>query len=225
MNAPAKNDELKAAINAAAPLIVNDLCHDADKEYHSGHVVIVEDQHRQPITYIAIGHIPPNENIPVTNTDYWARMEPQRYITNYMVGCAAILFNEDHKVLVGLRRDLDGNLVWALFGGKPEPYETLAEGMSREVGEEVNIYLKSDRYKQLSIKEAMAGFYQRCLTTYFVAKVTREEEALVKNLEAHKCFELAWKSLEELATIPLWQNSNDEVIRASAYMRLGRYDE
>lgn len=135
---------------------------------------------------------------------------------NYMVGCAAVIVNEDNEVLLCERTDYDGNPVWALFGGKPEASESLAIGIAREIFEEVNLNLTSTRYSLIAMRESKAGINQPCITAYYWTRISKEEQAQVKNMEPHKCKQLRWVPLSEAMKMSLWQNCTDMLHHVSA---------
>lgn len=192
----------------------NDPRHDPNKFYVQGYHVYVIDAEGYPVQYISIQAVPQNSYIEISDTRYWnkvVRLPPaQDKNKNYLVGCAGIIINHLNEFLVGSRVDMDGEEVWALFGGKPEYYETLAEGLAREIGEEVNVNVLPERYLFIGMKEALASKTQRCITAYFATKITAEQTRMVRNLEPAKCFQIAWKSYDELCKMKLWQYSNEQ---------------
>lgn len=138
-------------------------------------------------------------------------------ITNYLVGCAAIIFDEDANLVVGERVDFDGRPVRALFGGKPEYNETLAQGLSREIIEELHLAIHPSRWKSFGIREASPGKGKLCLTAFFGVVITKEERARVINVEPHKCKQLIWDRVDAIRERGLWQDSEPEVIRAFSH--------
>src|SRR5438067_8916646 len=135
-------------------------------------------------------------------------------IVNYLVGSAAIIFDEDANLIVGERVDFDGNPVQALFGGKPEYNETLAQGLSREIIEELHLAIDPSRWTQINIREASPGVGKHCITAYFAVVITKEEKARIINVEPHKCKRLIWNQVGPICTRGLWQGSEPEVYKA-----------
>lgn len=196
------------------------LSHDPNRFYCAGHLAVEVDEYGFSAGYACIKNIPANKNIPVTNTEYWARTDQPKPPINYMVGAAAILFNPDGKVIVGERVDYARKPIEALFGGKPECDESLAEGLAREVAEEIGLTLDPLRFVEMGIVEASPGRGFKCLTGYFAANLTWEEVAKIQNLEPHKCFGLHWRALNEIHTNPLWQNPTSYICKAYRFFFL-----
>lgn len=193
--------------------------HNRDYGYMPGHIIVVgpEGQH---VLYQAKKAVPGGHNIPLADQEYWLHVQKQ-LIANYMVGAAGIVLNERHEILVGERLDYDGNPVLALMGGKPEGYESIAEGVARELMEEVGLNIPASRYALLGICEAMASKTQRCLTAYLATVITPEEEATIRNMEPHKCMELKFMTLGAIKERGIWQNGIMYVQQAHARAVVG----
>lgn len=190
------------------------LAHDPNRFYYAGHLVVEVDEYGFRAQYLCTKTVPVNQNISVTNKEYWTHLDKPKPPINYMVGAAAILFNPEGKVIVGERVDYAGKPIEALFGGKPECDETLAEGLAREVKEEIGLDLDPSRYVEMGIVEASPGRGFKCITGYFAARLTWEEVTRIKNLEPHKCFALHWRDLREVHKNPLWQNPTSYISKA-----------
>lgn len=206
---------LPPTLKARAHMELESKCsHDPNRSYSVGDPIAVIDSNGQLAGYLCIKMVPSNENIPYTNLEYWARMQEAPPPLNYMVGAAAILFDPVGKVLVGERVDYASNPIEALFGGKPEYYETLAEGLSREVREEVGVHVGAKRFTQIAIVEASPGRGLKCITAYYCAALDWEEVNQVQNLEPHKCFGIHWRTVDEITQRGLWQDAAQYVRRA-----------
>jgi 8-oxo-dGTP pyrophosphatase MutT (NUDIX family) len=145
-----------------------------------------------------------------------------RPITNYLVGCAGIIFDEDGNLLVGERVDFDGRRVIAVFGGKPEYDETLAAGLSREILEELGLLIDPKRWHLIRMREASPGVGKHCVTAFFAVKINNSEKAGVRNMEPHKCKQLIWDRVDTLTRAGIWQQSEPEIIQAFSQM-FGRF--
>lgn len=196
-----------------SPLVFDPLAHDSNRAYLKGACVYVMVNNRPTVAYVCNENVPEGQDIPITNNKYWRLFatgpRPDKN-KNYLVGCAAIIVNDKNEFLIGRRVDMDGEEVWALFGGKPEATESLAEGCAREVTEEVNVRVEPYRYLYINMKEAMASKTQRTVTAYFLVKLSEFEVSCVENVESEKCFELKWATFEELCELNLWQSSIEE---------------
>jgi len=62
---------------------------------------------------------------------------------NFSVGCFAVIFDEDKKVLLAHRRDRD---LWVLPGGAMESGESPYEAVIREVKEETGLDVEVDKF-------------------------------------------------------------------------------
>ena len=187
--------------------------HDPNAGYDAGNMLFdFVTNHR----YIAKQDVPPNKNIQFSDTEYWAIItgESRKVEMNYMVGCGAIIFDPLGNVLVGERNDYAGNPTEALFGGKPESNETLAEGLSREIREELGIHIDPKRFTQIAIVEASPGNGIKCLTAYLTVRIEWDEVKRVQNMEPHKCFGLHWRTNEQVNARGLWQGGEHYVQRA-----------
>lgn len=222
-----ESDRYKDSVGRAS--VINPIYgpHDPNAAYSKGDYLV-------SLHCIAIQAVSKNSNISWSDERYWTTTKgsntpPEGYEAsnknkNYLVGCAGIIVNPDNEFLVGLRLDMNGEEVWALFGGKPEAYETLAEGLAREVVEEVNIDVLVAKYLFIAMKEALASKTQRCVTAYFATKITAEQVRRVRNLEPHKCFKLEWKTYAQLCELNLWQNSIEECRIVHELLCQGKFD-
>lgn len=139
-------------------------------------------------------------------------------VCNYLVGAAAVLLNEDTgEALIGLRVD---NGLWALFGGKADTNESMAEAVAREVGEEIGLHLPAERYTHMMITEEWNA-HQRCLTSYLYAVVNSAEIATITNREPNKCSTLEWFAPNNLPE-NVWQRGAEMIRAASALRQIGR---
>lgn len=220
--------DLAEMLSKAKPVRYPSVPHDPNAAYEEG--TTAHSTGDETLSHLAIKEVPPNSNIALSDATYWVAFmgtpvfTNAKKIENYMVGCAGVVFNDKNEILVGERLDLDGNPVDALMGGKPESGESLAEGLARELKEEVNLDLPANRYQQLAIREAWASTTQRCLTAYFAVKLTARESALIENMEPHKCFKLKWLTAQEVRARGLWQDALNIVLAAHLHASNGLFD-
>lgn len=116
--------------------------------------------------------------------------------TNYHVGVAAVIECLGHAsptFLLGKRSGGRGNGEWALIGGKVEADETLAEGIAREVREEVGLNKRPEDYRLLfSREERIEGSAKRSLTFYYHIQISPTDVLSVVNCEPDTHSELKW---------------------------------
>ncbi|MFD1174952.1 NUDIX domain-containing protein [Paenibacillus puldeungensis] len=60
-------------------------------------------------------------------------------VKNPRLGVGAVILNDNHEILLVLRNREPEKDTWSIPGGKIELYETLEEGVVREIKEEVNL--------------------------------------------------------------------------------------
>lgn len=209
------SEELKQYAQVSASVSID--AHDVNRAYSYGDLTYGPDEYGVKVGFYCVNSISKDQNISLTDSNYWKLVNEPKPPINYMVGAAAILFDPNGKVLVGERIDYAGQPIEALFGGKPEYYETLAEGLSREVAEEVGLKIDSTRFVNEGIVEASPGRGFKCITGYFSAALTWEEVAQIQNLEPHKCFALHWRALNEIHKNPLWQNPTSHICQAYSF--------
>lgn len=61
---------------------------------------------------------------------------------NPRLGVGAVILNDNHEILLVLRNRAPEKDTWSIPGGKIELYETLEEGVVREIKEEVNLVVE-----------------------------------------------------------------------------------
>lgn len=124
------------------------------------------------------------------------------------LGCSAVIFNEDKKVLLTRRSD---NGQWCLPGGAMEPGESVAEACAREVWEETGlrvgvlrlIGVYSDPNRVIVYPD---GNKVHIVALSFEAKVIGGELGL-----SNETTEFGYFSLEEAAQMDIIGNHFDRV--------------
>lgn len=103
-----------------------------------------------------------------------------------------LLLIKDDKILLLRRCNTgwqDGN--YSLPAGHLDPNETIAEGLSREVEEEIGLLLKPEDLKLVHTMHRMSQY----IDFFFVSEYKGIEP---ENKEPEKCDELRWVSFKEL---------------------------
>lgn len=118
------------------------------------------------------------------------------------IGCGCILLSHKHpgKALYGLRKGSHGAGKWALPGGKLDLDEDALEAcIQREIEEEVGIILPLENIKfvALSNDPRLDGDVNKHFVTCLF-KAIIPDDAVVQNLEPHKCEGWEWTSYEQL---------------------------
>jgi len=127
------------------------------------------------------------------------------------LGCSAVIFNEDKKVLLTRRSD---NGQWCLPGGAMEPGESVAEACAREVWEETGLRVEvlrligvySDPHRVIIYPD---GNKVHIVALSFEAKVTGGELGL-----SDETTEFGYFSLEEAAQMDIIGNHYGRVCDA-----------
>ena len=118
------------------------------------------------------------------------------------IGCGCILLSPKHpgKALYGLRKGSHGAGKWALPGGKLDLDENALEiCIQREIEEEVGIHLRLEDIKFVTYSNDPrldGDIHKHFVTCLF--RATIPEDAIVQNLEPHKCEGWEWTSYEQL---------------------------
>lgn len=118
------------------------------------------------------------------------------------IGCGCILLSPKHpgKALYGLRKGSHGAGKWALPGGKLDLDEDALElCIQREIEEEVGIELRLEdiEFVAYSNDPRLDGdIHKHFVTCLFKAIIP--DDAVVQNLEPHKCEGWEWTSYEQL---------------------------
>ncbi|MGC1378190.1 MAG: NUDIX domain-containing protein, partial [Anaerolineales bacterium] len=119
------------------------------------------------------------------------------------LGCSAVIFNEDKKVLLTRRSD---NGQWCLPGGAMEPGESVAEACAREVWEETGLRVEVVRLIGVYSDPHRVIIYPddnkvHIVALSFEAKVTGGELGL-----SDETTEFGYFSLEEAAQMDIIGN-------------------
>lgn len=180
--------------------------HDPNAAVPKGQMSKIGEHH--PETFVAIQDVPANKNISIYDRNYWSPMVYAQ--PNYFVGCAAVIFVENTERIVLLERldpDRPGHYILSLPGGKPETNETMAQGISREICEEVGVLIEPERYKKLMTTESENGGI-KFLTVWHSVVITRQEAAVLKNMEPHKHKSMQIMNVKEARYTNLWQEAH-----------------
>jgi 8-oxo-dGTP diphosphatase len=108
------------------------------------------------------------------------------------VVASALVYNDKGKILAIRVPGPDNKLIYIPPGGKVERGETLRECAEREVKEEVNIDIKTNKLVALLEKEYDDGIWT---FVYYQAEVCSGQ---IKNNEDHEIREISWVDINEI---------------------------
>ena len=120
------------------------------------------------------------------------------------VGLGALILNKKNEVLLTKRgRNAKNECgAWALVGGALDFGETLEQGITREVFEEINVKIKIE--KQIpSYDHILKNENQHWVATVFIAHITK---GTPKIMEEDKCEKIEWFPINKLPS-PIAQMS------------------
>ena len=117
------------------------------------------------------------------------------------VGMGALIFNNDGKLLLAKRGKKAKNErgKWEIPGGALEFGETFAEGLKREIQEELDIEIEVGGILQLCDHIISEEKQHWVAPTYFCKIIS----GIPKILEPEKCEEIGWFSIEEAEKLEL----------------------
>jgi len=122
--------------------------------------------------------------------------------------CKAIVYHNG-KVLLNSHRLPDGSIVYDFPGGGQHPYESLEEGVVREVAEETGYKVRIERFCALTeeihtdeeIRKRAPDYTHRVLHIFLVSLIS-ETAGEVTELDQNQTGSI-WVSLDEIGTLPL----------------------
>lgn len=117
------------------------------------------------------------------------------------VGAGALIFNEEGKLLLSLRGPEAKNEkgLWEIPGGAIEFGETLAQGLKREIKEELDIEVEIIEMLQVC-DHILPQEHQHWVSPTYICKIVKGEP---KIMEPEKCDRIDWFTLEEAEKLPL----------------------
>lgn len=117
------------------------------------------------------------------------------------VGVGALIFNDRGEMLLGLRGQKSKNEVgtWEIPGGAIEFGETLAEGLKREIKEEIDIEIEVGELLHVC-DHIIPKENQHWVSPTYICKII---SGTPKIMESEKCDKLEWFSLDEALKLPL----------------------
>ena len=114
----------------------------------------------------------------------------------------------------------DGN--YSMIAGHVDPGETFAECIIREAKEEAGIKIDKDDLEMVHImhRDSQTPENNERIDVFFVAKSWKEE---IKNMETHKCDDLAWFAIDNLPdnTIAYIKTAIDNIKNKIYYSEFG----
>ena len=125
--------------------------------------------------------------------------------------CKAIVYHKS-KVLLNAHRLPDGNIVYDFPGGGQHPYESLEEGVIREVMEETGYQVRVERFcglteeihKSEEARAKMPDYTHRVLHIFLVTLVSETADEITELDQNQTGSE--WFVLEDIANLPVRPN-------------------
>ena len=122
--------------------------------------------------------------------------------------CKAIVFHNG-KVLLNAHRFPDGRIVYDFPGGGQHPYESLEEGVKREVAEETGYEVRIERFCGLTeeihrdedARRKMPDYTHRVLHIFLVT-LTSENPHAITELDQNQTGS-EWVDLDDVAALPV----------------------
>lgn len=138
-----------------------------------------------------------------------------------VIPASYLILRRDNEVLL-LRRFNTGyeDGKYSMPAGHVDAGETFTEALVREVAEEVGVTLRTGDVRVAHIMHRKSTVSSERVDTFFV---TEKWEGEVKNMEPHKCDELAWFPLDKLPenTIPYIRHALECIDQNKFYSEFG----
>jgi 8-oxo-dGTP diphosphatase len=117
------------------------------------------------------------------------------------VGAGALIFNEAGKFLMMKRGPAAKNEVgkWEIPGGAIEFGETFAEGIKREIKEEIGVEVEVLELLDLC-DHILPDEHQHWVSPTYICQIVKGTPRI---MEPEKCDDLGWFSIEEAEKLPL----------------------
>uniref|UniRef100_A0A7S3DJF5 Nudix hydrolase domain-containing protein n=1 Tax=Palpitomonas bilix TaxID=652834 RepID=A0A7S3DJF5_9EUKA len=108
------------------------------------------------------------------------------------VGVAALVMNEEGKLLVGKRKGSHGSGTWQLPGGHLEHSEDWATTAMRELEEEAGLAISKEDFTFVSVtNDVFESESKHYITIFMAARAKKGSKPVVK--EPHKCECWEWR--------------------------------
>ena len=122
--------------------------------------------------------------------------------------CKAIVYHNG-KILLNSHRLPDGSVCYDFPGGGQHPYESLEDGVKREVLEETGYTVRIERFcsltEEIHTDEALrrkAPDYTHRVLHIFLVTLANEQRSEITELDQNQTGSI-WISLDEVANLPL----------------------
>jgi 8-oxo-dGTP diphosphatase len=114
-----------------------------------------------------------------------------------MVGVSVFLVNDNKQILVGKRKNANGEGCWGLPGGGMDAGETPRQSAAREAKEETGVIIDPDgiQFATFTNDIFLEESGEHWITLYFISRAYKGEP---KIMEPHKCEEWRWVDLDDI---------------------------